>query len=1042
MFDECDCYVMVATWTRAGGCFWACITHQRGILVRKITSFDSLLLSGVAAVTFGFGATALAQTPAPTPTPAPAAAPAKPAPAAQPAATAPAATPAPEAAAPAEAAAAPAASGSEEVVVTGSRLRKNAFNSSSPVEVITREQTILEGLVSSASMVQKTPATAGSVQINNQFTGFVTTGGPGVNTVSLRGLGASRTLVILNNRRLGPAGTRGTVGPIDLNVLPSSMIAQVQVLKDGASSVYGSDAIAGVVNFIARKDLNGFEGDAYRSFNEEGGGEETRASLAWGKKFDRGYFAIGGEYYKREILRNSDRADLACASDYLFDPVSNIRVDFPNTDPGQQYKDNTYKCINLFSRVLRTNAGDLIWPDAGVTYPSVADGNNAPAASGMVRQRRAGFRATYPYAHMDAPAYGNTSANSPVTTYSIFANGEYELSDAVKVYGEILWNRRESEQVGARQFFPSVSRFNPGNQFGPALFTSLQPIIPLASVRDQTVDYIRGVLGFSGTFGGADGWKWDIYYQGSSSDASYGTDIIYNDRVLAVTGAVACNQALITVSGGQCTDLAAPIPWTSARILNGEFNDNERAFLFKREYGTTKYTQHMIEATLSGELFQLPAGGVETVIGVSWRREHLDDIPGPNEITYNLWGSTSAGRTVGSDTVKEVFGEVGIPIFKDKPFAEDLTVTLSGRYTDYASYGSGSTYKVGLNWKINDQFRIRGSYGTSFRAPALYELYLANQTSFVGQTAIDPCVNWQDSTNPRVQANCAAAGVPAGYTGGNFGGGSSATVFAGGGAGLLKAETSQAATVGLIWTNADLGMSLAVDYFEVKVENEVRTFGAGNILSACYSSDNYPNNYCTLFTRDPATYNITTVNNRYVNVASQTNRGIDLAARYEHEFEVGKLSFNLQATFLLQDDVATFVGGPTEQWLGTTQSYRGPKMVGNADIRWSQDNWKLAWNMQYIGSATDDAQYSTGDIFNSSVYQQQVRYDQSTEPTIYHGVTFAQEFDHWSYVVGVNNLFDERPPSQSTGQFRRGTAALSQYDVVGRRAFINVTFKY
>ena len=182
------------------------------------------------------------------------------------------------------------------------------------------------------------------------------------------------------------------------------------------------------------------------------------------------------------------------------------------------------------------------------------------------------------------------------------------------------------------------------------------------------------------------------------------------------------------------------------------------------------------------------------------------------------------------------------------------------------SYGSDSVWKAGINWQIIPSVRVRGTQGTSYRAPALYELYLGNQTGFLPQTSIDPCINWGNSSNPNIQTNCAAAGIPANYTGL----GSSATIVSAGGIGLLDAETSTAKTLGLIWTPDFLDLSIAIDYFDIEINNAVTQLGAGTIMGGCYGSPVYPNVFCSLFTRTPSNAainpnSVITVNDNYLN---------------------------------------------------------------------------------------------------------------------------------------------------------------------------------
>jgi iron complex outermembrane receptor protein len=1028
-------------------------------------------------------------------------------------------------------AAAPAADDEDEdeegdvsaLVITGSRIKRSEFNSSAPIQVITSEQSSLEGLVDTAEILQQSSVASGSFQVNNQLTGFVTDGGPGASTISLRGLGATRTLVLLNGKRVGPAGTRGTVGPVDLNVIPNSIVERFEILKDGASSIYGSDAVAGVINIITKSNLDGFEFNLYGNIPLEEGGEQYRASAAWGKTWDRGYLNASLNYQESKILRRGDREDTACAADYFnAGGRGGARVDFANTDPSQTAPDSL-KCYNLFARIIRTGSfGDLMYKDSGVTYPGITQGQNAPtgvAGFDLVRQARAGFPVTFPYAHQDASPYSKASILSPLKNTSFYASGGFDILPNLELYGEFLFNRRESEQVGSRQFFPSVTGAYTGtssvfranfNASGAALL----PIVPLASVRDQEVKYWRGVVGLRGDIGR---FSWDAFYQHSDSDADYGTDIIYNDRVLAVTGGFAsirdpdtdpdgpngpllgtfypppANSALCfdpgdasNKSGYSCAQLPGGIDWSLQRILEGNFTDAERAFLFKHEVGNTTYTQDLFEASVSGDLFNLPAGPVGAAAGFSFRKDEIDDTPGANERNNNLWGSTSAGRTAGSDQTKEVFAELEIPILKGLPGIESLDFQVSGRYVDYDSYGSGDTYKVGLNWQITPAWRIRATKGTSFRAPALYELYLANQTSFTNQGAIDPCVDYVNDPSLILRDNCAAAGVSPAYT--TTAGTSSALVITGGGAGVLKAETSEAYTVGLIWTPSFIDLSVAVEYFDFLVEDEIRQFGSANIANQCYTDPNGINNpFCALITRNDQNAasrpnEIISVNNSYVNVAEQVNRGIDLTVRYGHEFDFGRLTFDSQFTWQTKDTTTLLGGAATEDYNGTTTE---PDFTGSMSLRFDRGDWTAFWTVDMIGkqsdsdqvgdtststrysstcrrvvsatgvqvgasfSCTDNTQYNvaTGNFFSVAGQSVQVvgapiylkRYN---EFTAYHAFSIRRKMDDWTFAAGVQNVFDDRPPSQSSGQFRSGTAALNLYDMRGRRVFFSVTKRF
>jgi len=943
---------------------------------------------------------------------------------------------------------APAAAAVDELIVTGSRIRRNEYTSDAPITVITSETAALQGLVDTASLLQSQPVASGSYQQNTLMSGFVVDGGPGTQTISLRGLGAQRTLVLLDGRRLGPAGVRGTVGPVDLNVVPEAIIDRIEILKDGASSIYGSDAIAGVVNFITKKRLDEGLLSVYVSKPIEDGGEQFQISGAWGKTFERGFFSGSVIYDEDRELRIGDRDFLSCAEDRRYNPQTFERLD--QIDP----RTGKVKCYNVYTGVAQaatTYGGAFQYAQPGITYPGPAQGNNisviapALAAMGIVRAGRAGQPFTFPYLNYDSPLYARASAISPTQRYSLFVNGGYNITPGIELYGDLLLNRRESQQHGLQQMFPTVSASNPNNIFGPTLGVAALPIVAFKSDAEQTVDYARAVVGARGKLGDlpvVGGWDWDIFAQISQSDAEYQTDFIYLDRLNAVTGAQACNQALITISGGSCSTLpAGGIPFFSQRFLNGEFTAAEQAYLFGVSKGNTTYKQTALEGSITGDVFTLPAGPVSMALGFHIRQDEIDDTPDAQETAGNQYNLTSATPTRGKDTVREIFTELNVPVFQDLGLAGDLDVTLSGRLTDYDSYGSNSTYKLGFNWQLMPAVRVRGTHGTSYRAPALYELFIGNQTGFQSQIAIDPCVRYGLSSNDILKKNCAALGIDPEYAGG----GSGAVIITGGGAGVLKAETSKATTFGLILTPnfETFDLSMALDYFEITIDDEVRRFGARNIVTQCLIKD-FPNGpFCALVTRDPTDPDkrITQVNNSYVNVANQKSRGLDLEARYKQEFSLGTLTVDLQTTWQFEAVTQLLGLSEPEDFNGSTTE---PDFSGQLEARFDRGDWTFYWVMDVIGKASDADQESFNftDISQSSLYGP--NYTKIyTEFQTYHTISMRKKMDDWTIQGGIRNLFDDPPPALSSNEgFRVGNAALNAYDFRGRRVFISIDRRF
>lgn len=972
----------------------------------------------------------------------------------------------------------------DEVVVTGSRIRRSEFTSASPVQIITAEQSALEGLADTTEILQSSSAANNATQINNFFTGFVTTGGPGVNTISLRGLGEQRTLVLVNGRRVGPAGVRGTVGPTDLNTIPSSQIERVEILTDGASSIYGSDAVAGVINIITKTNQDGGNIEFYTNQPVDGGGEEYRVNGSFGKTFDRGYLTAGADYYRREELLFGDRSYFDCPQDRVFyDEGLSVRADVVDPTTGD------YKCTGTLNGILRNSYagggvrrnGDYVFSPTAVAgggytgcdtagFHQVAGGSSTCSITARPTATRRAAYAEYP---LFSDRYASRTAISPVERASLSLFGGYDLTPNIELFGEFLFNRRESEQKSWRQLFPTVSPMHSDNPFGGVCNGTSATLgchfsLPVALVNsnnDQQVDYTRFMGGLRGNFDMLGrNWDWDLAGQYSRSEGTYGGNFFYRDRVEATAGYYAWFGSDLEgnsgpyrdaefVAAGNCdvyilsTATACPaggVNYFSQNFVeNGVLTPEELAFIMGYEQGTTIYTHQYVEGTLAGELFDLPAGPVGVALGFHMRKEEIDDSPGVQQQAGNLWGSTAAGRTRGSDTVREVFAEVEVPVLRDVPLFNSLTVNLSGRYSDYDSYGSNSTYKVGVNWSMTPSFRVRGSFGTSFRAPALYELFLANQTSFLGQTSIDPCINWGASTNPTLRANCAAEGIPDDYTGL----GSSAEITTGGGAGILDPETAEATSFGIIWTPSFSNLSVALDYWKIQVNDQVDQFGAGNIVGGCYGSTEYPTEaLCSLFTRDmnPAStryLQILAVSDSYVNIAQQENSGLDLNIRYTKEFAAGDLTLNGRASYILDWTQQTF-GDADATVIDGRIGY--PRLNGQISARFDRGDWTGFYSIDFVGQTSNVQFYATptraGTFLGEPVF-----YERDTPNYASHNMSVRRRMDDLTIQLGVRNLFNENPPlvSASSGSTRIGNTPLaSQYDWQGRSVTFTISKEF
>lgn len=913
-----------------------------------------------------------------------------------------------------------------------------------------------------ASTVLQSTLALSSFQLNDQLTGYVTAGGGGTQSVALRGAGPQRTLTILNGRRAGPSGTRGQVQAFDFGVIPTSIVERTEILKDGASSIYGSDAVAGVINVITRNDLDGGRFNAFYSAPFDGGGEQLRLDGAFGRVFDRGYANVSVEYQKNFAQVRGDRDYTSCTTDYTFNPYTGERQDY--IDP----ETNDYKCFNLNSNyvALLGTAMNLVRTEPGKTYPTAAEGNNS-AFAGWARFNRNGYPDTFLYAPSDNPLWQNSTVLSPLERYSANFTAGHQLSNNVEVYGEFLYNKRKSSQIGVGQVFPSFAQrntlygadnalpaSNPNNPFGQRV----QPVGVYESSSFQDIDYYRGVLGIKGTAGK---WEWDIYGQYSYSDGTYNNGPrIYLDRLLATMSPnVACEQNPLggNFSNFDCADLPNGIAWTSEAALTGNFTDAERNFLFFNEDHTTTYDHAYIEGIIStSELFTLPAGPVGAAFGAQFRYEALNDTPGYQARNRNVALYSTAGQTKGDDRVSEIFAELDMPLLKDKPFAESVSLNVSGRYSDYESYGDSFTYKAGLNWQMTPAIRLRSSYGTSFRAPALYEQFLGAQIGY-GSQSVDPCYNYteSDTIEPVVLAGCVLDGAS------TTTGGASVAIATVGGRDLLAAETAESFNIGLVLQPVFRGVSglnMAIDYWEFSIEDAVSRLGSNAIIKRCYeqsTAGTLDSGYCGLFerVRNPGGTDdgkLASVNDAYVNVAEQNFRGIDFTLSWAFDLmDLGRMTISSQNSYKLED-TETFEG-TTEDYLGNSFNYNGPRYTGQVSFNLDRGNWAYYYGISIIGRSSD-VDKQGGNVFSNAKYANLPagidstncslttsycsRYVFNTPVHDIHSASVRYRGEGWNVTVGMQNIWDKSPPTVGAGMFRIGNAALNGYDMRGRRMSI------
>ncbi len=1034
----------------------------------------------------------------------------------------------------------------DEIVVTGSRIKKSTFTSPVSIDVLTVEDAKIEGIADIGGLLQTSTAISGSSQITSAVSSaFISNGGLGAENVGLRGLAANRTLDLINGRRAGPSGIRGSISSFDLNSIPLLGVERVDILKDGASSVYGSDAIAGVINYITDKsDAKSI--DLFTEISEGGGGEVFRGSATYGETFDKGRFRITADYMKEKELARKDREYLDCNEDYTFtDATLTTRADVIDPRTGNPKCGGTiwghiwvydYGSDNVIpnrrNRLLQYNYnGELTGLLPQVPASLNGSGLDIPAGWHQVEYFTAdalndrddptsGFLA--PYAALGGafnpdsnvqnavtntynPLQRDTSVTPEQERFTVMVDGDYELTDNVTVYGEALFNRRENHRNAITQYFsyiygadsfgnnntnPIAAGWNGTNSwFSPT---------PVADHGDESnkIDYFRLVGGLKGNFGESgpmQNWDWDIYAQHSNSDAEYTNQIVRNDSIrnynfsteschnidsgngVGITSGATTtlpSGEVITIAGIPCVD----VRWFDQNFNAGDVSPEERAFLFSEDTGSTKFTQTTVEGFTTGDLFNLPAGKLSAALGVFYQRDEITDRPSDTVLTGNEFLGSTAGITTGVQTTTAIYGELSIPIITDKPFFEDLSMTASGRYSEITSSNidgrsinvDGFNYRLTGNWQMIPELRVRGSIGTSFRAPGLFEQFLANETSNVRQSTADICIGVanlsvdQDPAALAIIANCAADGIPLDHAGTPI----AATATLGGGFGQLNAESSKNYTIGAVFTpDLNFGdLSLAVDYFDITINDEITALSAANVIRGCYASQDFANEpLCDFFNRERdipaggagdtgAPLRIVDINARFQNVNSQKNSGIDVTLRYGQDTKWGRVNLSSVWSRQLTDEVQLLAQSRTQFLNGGIGE---PKLTGTTNFTFeATDNILLRYGIDYIGGV---------DALRSSFPQQPISsitglgadgsysfaQDGTTvfakrylEAVIYHSLSAQYKNDDWAFRAGVSNIFDEHPPATTLQSTFGNSPIVSQYDLLGRRVFLNVSKEF
>ncbi|KQM19295.1 TonB-dependent receptor [Novosphingobium sp. Leaf2] len=896
------------------------------------------------------------------------------------------------------------ASDAQAIVVTGSRLRNANLEQSAPIMAVSAQELQLSGQVNIENVLKELPQVLpGSTSASNNP-------GDGTSTADLRGLGAVRTLVLVNGHRYVPYDTNQIV---DLNTIPTALIERVDTVTGGKSAVYGSDAVTGVINFVTKQDFDGVQANANYRLTNSGDGATYDGGLLVGKNFadGRGNITLYGEYTDRKAIKQSARSYTAVTQ--TDDGAGGLTAGGSGTIP----------------------AGSVTL--AGSKYKFGTDGSYTPYTS--------------------ADAYNYASENYlqvPQKRQLLFGQAHFDVSEHLTLYAEGQYVRNKTINqlaptplTGTYLLDDNSSFLSPSSQ---ALlssydtngdgYTSAAVNRRLTEVGDRMSDIdskaYRALVGARGVISGD--WNYDIY-------GSYAR----TRRVETQYGNVSASrvqQALLTTrdSSGNlvCTDASngcVPLDIFGA----GNISQAAADFISLTAVNRSTITEKVASGAITNNnLFDLGAGPAGLAFGAEYRSEKGSFDPDAALASGDVIGFNASQPTTGGYNVKELFAEVDVPLLADKPFIEKLSFNGAARYSYYSTAAkSVGTFSAGLLYAPIKDISLRGQFSRAVRAPTVNDLYSGNLQNF--ETASDPCATSAATANTSLFNSCVANGVPAA----NVGNLSSETQInsSNGGNKNLREETANTYTFGaVLQPQAIPGLSLTVDYYHIKIDNYITAAGTNNIISACYGTATngwtpYDTSYCSLLPRDSNSYLINGAVDNLSNSGGVKTAGIDFDAQYTVALGFGvnkssKLNLRVSGTRLLSWQFKPISSIPDlvvdcDGKFGLLCTNVYAKWRLNSRVTWATEGTTLSLAWRHLSSVKDDdpsTDYSVEKIKAYDYFDATASFDVGGRFT-------------WN--IGMNNMFNRKPPILGDNQEQANTYP-STYDVYGRTFFTGIVVNF
>ncbi|MCC2954272.1 TonB-dependent receptor [Massilia sp. IC2-477] len=888
----------------------------------------------------------------------------------------------------------------QRVEVTGSRIRQVDLETAQPVQVMTSEQIQKTGLITVGDVLNQL-SSAGSPDFSKggSLTSNRENGGQYIN---LRNLGSNRLLVLVDGKRW----TQTVDGYTDMSTVPASMIERIEVLKDGASSIYGSDAIAGVVNIILKKRLEGGNLSVYLGQNEKSDGKSKDFSLSFGANGEKTSLMFGLSHTEQGVVWAKTR------------PVTG----FPR---GPKYPTEGLG-VGPWGEILPLD----------FSFDKVLNHTGGPLGDGVGQDSRNPAN----YHDWDGGPLDNFNSASqmmfamPTKLDTIFTKGTVELPYGMRFQTTAMYSQRKStaqvagyplnseSQPAFPVYIDKNSYYNPygSSVVGAAAAQDLyfyRRTIEVPRVTENRNNTLHVDATLSGDFEFRSlPWNWDVGYNHSAVKGS----LLGTGNVNLLNLKKALGPSFLNASGVvQCGTAAAPIalaeclPWN---IIGGPSASNPDIMRYVMATGQASYgsTINSATANIGGEIYTLPAGAIGLAGGVEHREVKGYDLPGQFEqsgYSTDLAGNPTRGRY----TVKEAYLELNVPLLKGVTMAELLSVNLATRHSDYSNFGVTNNSKASFMWKPMKDLLVRGTWAEGFRAPAVGDTFGGGQQTF--DTYVDPCDSLYGATgDAAVAARCAAAGAGAGFrqlaqTGPITSGAGDQSPYpfvAGAGNSALTPETAITKTAGFVYSPSYVpGLTVALDWFNVKITNQITAITATEVAEYCYVDNLAP--YCAALKRDPATGQIISLNRGNANKGALMTEGLDLSINYRlPRTQYGQFAVRSETSYVdkLRDQATTGA-----EWTDYAGQYFYNRVKSNLSLDWSLGNWNATWTTRYYSGVKDRCyKVNAEECSNIGGEASWGKNYNKLGSTSYTDLSVGYK-TNWNgqIMVGVNNLFDKSP---------------------------------